>query len=154
MANSRIAVVHGLWNCLLPLYIARGLIEAYQPFIFLLCTVTNTVTTWSALVETLVVAFWYDHLFEAPIFFQSKACSIAKEEIFQPLGFQPKDGFCRRFSGSMMWVTGVLLGGCLLRYLWLLTMWSRLRKESGEFWHALFNDGMCFEASQFFPPQY
>lgn len=137
MASLRVTFVHGLFRCLLPLYITRAIIEAYKPTIYLL----GIVTTRIAMVKTFAGAVWYNHLSQAPEFVHNQVCSVAKEEIFQPLGFQPKDGFCQRFSVSVMWVTAILFGGYSLRYLWLLPLWSVIRTEGGEFWHALLSDG-------------
>lgn len=137
MASSRVSASRHLLHRILQLCLLRVTIEAYEPSISLY----RTISAWIDSAQASTSAFWDDHLSPAPDLIQSKICFVAIKEVFQPLGFQPKDGSCERISIGMLWVTKIFLGGCLLRYLCLLPLWEALRKEGAEFWRALLSDG-------------
>lgn len=137
------AIIHcirrrGLLYHILPLYIARAVIDAIEP----LGRYRRTVATWASWVETHITAFRDDYVTSAPEFAESSICNFVTYNIIQPLEFQPKANFCRRLSQCIFWSSMLFLAGCLLRFIWLLPLWSTIRRESQEFWHALFSIGL------------
>lgn len=142
MTRSHFRIYGGLFQHILPLYIARALIELHQPMLDLY----QSAPIWIAAIRMSLSVAWYDHVPEGKALVTNQFCYVMIKEVLKPLGLQPKDGCCGRLTQSIPWVIGILTCGCLGRYLRLSSVYYNVKREILEFWNALIHQSLSLFA--------
>lgn len=138
MSLSYFRIYGGFFQHILPLYIARSLIRLYQP----LLNLYRTFPIWTAAVRMALSVAWHEHVPEGKAHVASQFCYVMIEDVLKPLGLQPMGGFCGRLTASVLWVIGIVIGGCLARFVWPTPVYHKVKKETIDFWNALIHHSL------------
>lgn len=123
-----------VWNVFV-LCAVRSIIGLPAHLISIFLTVVDVYHSSRLLGHTI----WTHHFASISQVLKNQLCDLVNQYVLKAFELAPEDGFCELVPGAFFWSLIIFMGACVIRWIWLLPVWARLRAEAREFRVAFSN---------------